>query len=96
MDKNKSIKILLILSFIFLFFKIIAIYNSELGLHGDEAQYWVWSKELSWGYFSKPPLIAVIIRSFGTLLGDSIFAIKLISSIFYVFSSYVYRIVFAY
>lgn len=24
----------------------------------DEAQYWLWGKNLDWGYFSKPPLIA--------------------------------------
>ncbi|MEX1179297.1 MAG: glycosyltransferase family 39 protein [Cucumibacter sp.] len=28
----------------------------------DEAQYWVWSRELAAGYYSKPPLLAWIIR----------------------------------
>ena len=27
----------------------------------DEAQYWAWSRELAFGYFSKPPLLAWII-----------------------------------
>lgn len=27
----------------------------------DEAQYWAWSQNLDWGYFSKPPLIAWVI-----------------------------------
>lgn len=26
----------------------------------DEAQYWLWGRELAWGYFSKPPLIGWI------------------------------------
>ncbi|HCY54966.1 MAG TPA: glycosyl transferase, partial [Oceanicaulis sp.] len=29
-------------------------------LYADETQYWVWSRDLDWGYFSKPPLIAWI------------------------------------
>ena len=28
----------------------------------DEAQYWTWSRELAFGYFSKPPMIAWLIR----------------------------------
>ena len=35
--------------------------GSGLGLHGDEAQYWSWSRDLEWGYYTKPPLIAFII-----------------------------------
>lgn len=36
----------------------------------DEAQYWAWSRELAGGYFSKPPLIAWVIRA-TTALGAS-------------------------
>jgi 4-amino-4-deoxy-L-arabinose transferase-like glycosyltransferase len=28
----------------------------------DDAQYWLWGQELAWGYYSKPPLIAWILR----------------------------------
>ena len=28
----------------------------------DDAQYWFWGQELAWGYYSKPPLIAWILR----------------------------------
>jgi len=31
-------------------------------LYPDEAQYWVWSRHLAFGYFSKPPVIAWLIR----------------------------------
>jgi len=41
-----------------------------LGLHFDEAQYWVWSTHLDWGYFSKPPMIAALYHVASTLLGD--------------------------
>lgn len=29
-----------------------------IGLGPDEAQYWTWSRDLAWGYYSKPPGIA--------------------------------------
>lgn len=37
----------------------------------NEAQYWSWSRELDFGYFSKPPLIAWLIRGTSELCGDS-------------------------
>jgi hypothetical protein len=37
----------------------------------DEAQYWSWSRDLDFGYFSKPPLIAWLIRGTTTLCGNS-------------------------
>ncbi|SEA78227.1 glycosyltransferase family 39 protein [Rubrimonas cliftonensis] len=36
----------------------------------DEAQYWTWSREIAGGYFSKPPLVAWIIRA-ATELGGA-------------------------
>lgn len=50
--------------------------RAELGV--DEAQYWLWSRSLDWGYFSKPPVIAWIIRATTDLLGsDTPFAVRL-------------------
>ena len=43
---------------------------SDLQLHGDEAQYWAWSENFEFGYFSKPPLIAWIIGATTTLCGQ--------------------------
>jgi len=47
------------------------------GLHPDETQYWLWSRELAWGYFSKPPLIAWIIAFTTTLFGDADWAVRI-------------------
>jgi len=44
---------------------------SPLQLYPDEAQYWVWSRSLAFGYFSKPPMIAWIIAGTTALLGDA-------------------------
>lgn len=47
------------------------------GLHGDEAQYWAWSQELSYGYFSKPPMIAWIIAVTTTFFGHAEWAVRI-------------------
>jgi 4-amino-4-deoxy-L-arabinose transferase-like glycosyltransferase len=39
-------------------------------LAGDEAYFWLWSRRLAWGYFSKGPGIAALIR-LGTALGGT-------------------------
>jgi 4-amino-4-deoxy-L-arabinose transferase-like glycosyltransferase len=39
-------------------------------LIGDEAYYWDWGRQLSWGYFSKPPLIAWMM-ALGGWTGDN-------------------------
>lgn len=44
---------------------------SGASLHVDEAQYWDWSRDLQWGYFSKPPAVAVLIAASRALFGDS-------------------------
>jgi 4-amino-4-deoxy-L-arabinose transferase-like glycosyltransferase len=36
----------------------------------DEAQYWSWSRDLDFGYFSKPPLLAWLIRGTSELCGQ--------------------------
>lgn len=50
-------------------FRLIALVGFSHPLFGDEAQYWAWSRSLEWGYFSKPPLIAAVIKMF-TLCND--------------------------
>jgi 4-amino-4-deoxy-L-arabinose transferase-like glycosyltransferase len=52
---------------------------STLDLHMDEAQYWAWSQQLDWGYFSKPPLIAWAIAATTSLFGDAEWAVRLSS-----------------
>jgi lipid A galacturonosyltransferase RgtD len=43
---------------------------STAELFVDEAQYWLWGQTLEWGYYSKPPLIAWILRA-STAMGGS-------------------------
>ena len=44
----------------------------------DEAYYWLWSRNLAWGYFDHPPLIAAIIRAGTALFGDTSFGVRFV------------------
>ena len=72
-----------------LLIKLIAIYLTNFDLFGDEAQYWIWSQNLDFGYYSKPPFIAWIISFFTFFLGNSFVILKIIPITFYTISSYV-------
>lgn len=62
-----------------LLLRLIALVVSPIQLHGDEAQYWTWSQQLDWGYYSKPPLIAWTIAFTTAIFGDAEWAIRLAS-----------------
>lgn len=51
--------------------------DASLNLSVDEAQYFLWSLEPAWGYFSKPPLIAWAIALSTGLCGDSEACVRL-------------------
>jgi hypothetical protein len=56
--------------------RLIGQHFSVVDLDVDEAQYWDWSRELAFGYFSKPPLIAWLNAASGLVCGDSIACIR--------------------
>lgn len=51
-------------------FRIAALAGNGTDLYMDEAQYWAWSRDLAFGYFSKPPLIAWLIYGSTSVCGD--------------------------
>ena len=62
-----------------LLFRLIILWLNPLGLHGDEAQYWAWSQDPAFGYYSKPPLIAWIIAATTAIFGNEEWAVRLAS-----------------
>jgi 4-amino-4-deoxy-L-arabinose transferase-like glycosyltransferase len=42
----------------------------------DEAYYWQWSKNLAWGYYDHPPLVAFMIRAGTALFGDTSLGVR--------------------
>lgn len=62
-----------------LMIRILGLATNATDLFFDEAQYWSWSRELAFGYYSKPPLIAGIIGIATAACGDSTACIRLLS-----------------
>ena len=69
--------------------RLAAIYAARTDLVSDEAQYWTWSHELAFGYFSKPPMIAWIIRGTSAICGDGEACIRSASPVLYTLAALV-------
>lgn len=48
--------------FLIIIFIINVLQSKYTSLWGDEAYYWVWSKDLAFGYFDHPPMVALWIK----------------------------------
>src|SRR4051812_8437209 len=63
--------------------RLIGLRFSTVDLFFDESQYWAWSRELAFGYFSKPPLLAWAIAAAERVCGSTEGCIRSPSPIFY-------------
>jgi 4-amino-4-deoxy-L-arabinose transferase-like glycosyltransferase len=63
--------------------RLAAIHTAKIDLVPDEAQYWSWSRELAFGYFSKPPMIAWVIRAASAVCGEGEVCIRSASPVLY-------------
>jgi 4-amino-4-deoxy-L-arabinose transferase-like glycosyltransferase len=63
--------------------RTIGLHYSAVDLFFDESQYWSWSRELAFGYFSKPPLLAWIIAGASAACGDGEACVRVASPILY-------------
>lgn len=78
--------------------KIIFTLRPEINLFTEEAQYWLWSQNMAWHYYSKPPLVAVANYLSTALLGNTELGVRInailsgvgISWVVYLFGSYLY------
>jgi 4-amino-4-deoxy-L-arabinose transferase-like glycosyltransferase len=67
--------------------RIVGLHFSVVDLFFDEAQYWAWSRELSFGYFSKPPLLAWVIAATDPVCGSGESCVRLASPLFHLGTS---------
>jgi len=71
-----------------LIIRLISLFYNNSELFFDEAQYWVWSQDLDFGYFSKPPMLAWIIRASTEICGsDRAFCIRISAPIIHTITS---------
>ena len=69
--------------------RLAAVYAAKTDLVLDEAQYWTWSRELAFGYFSKPPMIAWVIRGTSEICGNSEACVRSASPMLYTLAAIV-------
>lgn len=62
--------------------RLIALFATPLELYPDEAQYWLWSRTLDFGYYSKPPVIAWAIWATTAIGGDAEAWVRLSATLF--------------
>ncbi|WP_343080270.1 ArnT family glycosyltransferase [Ostreiculturibacter nitratireducens] len=64
--------------------RVLLLAFNRTDLFVDEAQYWFWGQELAFGYYSKPPLIAWVIRAATEIAGsDTPFWVRLPAPLFH-------------
>jgi 4-amino-4-deoxy-L-arabinose transferase-like glycosyltransferase len=69
--------------------RLAGLHVSTVDLFFDEAQYWAWSREPAFGYFSKPPVLAWIIAAAEQVCGSSEACIRAPAPILYLGTSIV-------
>jgi 4-amino-4-deoxy-L-arabinose transferase-like glycosyltransferase len=62
--------------------RLVALFRTPLELYPDEAQYWLWSRTLEFGYYSKPPVIAWAIWATTAIGGDAEAWVRLPAGLF--------------
>ncbi|MBT0957803.1 glycosyltransferase family 39 protein [Alphaproteobacteria bacterium KMM 3653] len=65
-------------------FRIVMMGWNQTDLFVDEVQYWLWGQDIDFGYYSKPPLIAWVIRAMTEIAGsDAPFWVRLPAPLFH-------------
>ncbi len=80
---GRRTSLLLALAVVLLIYRLGVVHYSGISLFFDEAQYWDWSQQLQWGYYSKPPMIALLIKLGTLVFGDGIIGVKIMSMLCY-------------
>ncbi|WPR74606.1 ArnT family glycosyltransferase [Algoriphagus sp. NG3] len=57
--------------------KVIFTLRPEIDLFTEEAQYWLWSENMAWHYYSKPPLVAALNYLSTGVFGNTELAVRL-------------------
>ncbi len=81
--------IVLFILIIITILRIYSLYVSPIELSVDEAQYWHWSRNIDFGYYTKPPLIAWLIGFSTLIFGNEEWAVRLFAPIIHLFISLV-------
>lgn len=78
-----------IVSIVLIIAKILFLYRPEIDLFTEEAQYWLWSRNLAWHYYSKPPLVSFLNYISTSIFGINEFAVRFNAIVFGLGTSWV-------
>mgnify|MGYP001230727140 FL=1 len=76
--KKNNVFIVLVISLVVIF-RVLFDFINQIEIHYEEAQYWVWSQNLSLSYLSKGPFIASAISISNFIFGQTYAGLKLFS-----------------
>ncbi|GAB3658625.1 glycosyltransferase family 39 protein [Echinicola sediminis] len=83
MKETKQLRVdLLIILGVLSFFKVLFTATTSLSLFSEETQYWLWSQNLDWNYYSKPLGIAVYNYIVTGIFGNTDVAVRLSAVLF--------------
>ena len=85
------LRLLAAISIAILVWRLAVIHALGITLYVDEAQYWTWAQDLEWGYFSKPPGVALLIAASTALFGDGTLGVKALAMLCYIASAWLAR-----
>jgi 4-amino-4-deoxy-L-arabinose transferase-like glycosyltransferase len=74
-DALNQYRVVLLITFAAFYFSFV---NNNVPLLGDEAYYWLWSRNLDLSYFDHPPMVAYLIKIF-TLFSNKIYMVRMTS-----------------
>src|SRR5690606_1629625 len=57
--------------------KVLFTLRPEINLFTEEAQYWLWSQNMAWHYYSKPPLVAFLNYVSTAILGNTELGVRI-------------------
>lgn len=77
--EDQPVRTVLILVGVVTLLRLLFLFAYQSVLGPDEAQYWFWSRELDFGYYSKPPMIAWLIALSTGVFGNEVWAVRLLS-----------------
>ncbi len=90
MKSNTDYKTPLIFILLALFlYRLCILSTLKVDLYIDEAYYFNWAKHLDFGYYSKPPMLSLLIAFTTWLFGDGVLAIKVGANLIYPITAYI-------
>ncbi len=86
-QKEWGVLLFILVAIIWLYRALVLSYL-KVDLYIDEAYYYNWAKHLDFGYYSKPPMLSLLIAFSTKLFGDSVTAIKFGAELVYPITTY--------